>query len=68
MDMIGLYPTWLEAGVGSIVAARFKDPAFKKDDSARGMRTFAKKLTRTEIEALATYYADLSAGPADQAR
>ena len=56
------------AVVGSIVAARFKDPAFKKDDSARGMSTFAKKLTLTEIEALATYYADLSAGQTDQAR
>jgi cytochrome c553 len=34
----------------------------RANDSAKGMSTFAKKLTRTEIEALATYYADLPAG------
>jgi cytochrome c553 len=33
----------------------------RANDSAKGMRTFAKKLTRNEIEALATYYADLPA-------
>jgi len=33
----------------------------RANDSAKGMSTFAKKLTRTEIEALATYYADLPA-------
>jgi cytochrome c553 len=33
------------------------------------MRAFAKKLTRGEIDALATYYADLPAKlPADPAR
>ena len=31
----------------------------RTNDVAKGMRTFAKNLTRTEIEALATYYADL---------
>ncbi len=34
----------------------------RANDSAKGMSTFAKKLTRTEIEALAIYYADLPAG------
>lgn len=34
----------------------------RANDSARGMRSFAQKLSRTEIEALATYYADLPAG------
>ncbi len=34
----------------------------RANDSAKGMSTFAQKLTRTEIEALATYYADLPAG------
>ena len=34
----------------------------RANDSAKGMSTFAKKLTRTEIESLATYYADLPAG------
>ena len=38
------------------------------NDSAKGMSTFAKKLTRTEIEALATYYADLPAGKAVKPR
>jgi len=48
--MIGLYPTWFEPGVGSgwVVVAQ-------------GMRAFAKRLSREEIEALATYYADLPA-------
>jgi cytochrome c553 len=32
------------------------------------MSTFAKKLTRTEIESLATYYADLPAGKAAKPR
>ena len=40
----------------------------RANDSAKGMRTFAKKLTRSEIEALATYYADLPAGKANKAR
>lgn len=40
----------------------------RANDSAKGMRIFAKKLTRTEIEALATYYADLPAGKAVNAR
>jgi cytochrome c553 len=40
----------------------------RANDSARGMSTFAKKLSRTEIEALATYYADLPARQANQAR
>ncbi len=31
----------------------------RHNDSAKGMQAFAKKLTRGEIEALATYYADL---------
>jgi cytochrome c553 len=31
----------------------------RHNDAAKGMRAFAKKLTRSEIEALATYYADL---------
>jgi cytochrome c553 len=31
----------------------------RHNDSAKGMRAFAKKLSRSEIEALATYYADL---------
>lgn len=31
----------------------------RSNDAAKGMSTFAKKLTRGEIEALATYYADL---------
>lgn len=33
----------------------------RTSDAARGMSTFAKKLTRSEIDALATYYADLPA-------
>ncbi len=33
----------------------------RANDSAKGMRTFAKKLTRNEIEALAIFYADLPA-------
>jgi cytochrome c553 len=40
----------------------------RANDSAKGMSTFAKKLTRTEIEALATYYADLPAGKAVKPR
>jgi cytochrome c553 len=40
----------------------------RANDSAKGMSTFAKKLTRTEIEALATYYADLPAGKAAKPR
>lgn len=31
----------------------------RSNDAAQGMRTFAKRLSRAEIEALATYYADL---------
>jgi cytochrome c553 len=31
----------------------------RHNDSAKGMAAFAKKLSRSEIEALATYYADL---------
>lgn len=31
----------------------------RANDAAQGMRAFAKKLTRVEIDALATYYADL---------
>ncbi|MEY4507130.1 MAG: hypothetical protein RL297_1708 [Pseudomonadota bacterium] len=31
----------------------------RTNDAAQGMRTFAKRLSREEIEALATYYADL---------
>jgi len=31
----------------------------RHNDSVKGMSAFAKKLSRTEIEALATYYADL---------
>ena len=31
----------------------------RHNDSAKGMQAFAKKLSRSEIEALATYYADL---------
>lgn len=31
----------------------------RANDAAKGMSTFARKLTRGEIEALATYYADL---------
>lgn len=31
----------------------------RHNDGAKGMRTFAQKLSRSEIEALATYYADL---------
>lgn len=31
----------------------------RHNDSAKGMQAFAKKLSRNEIEALATYYADL---------
>jgi cytochrome c553 len=33
----------------------------RHNDSAKGMRFFASKLTRSEIESLATYYADLPA-------
>lgn len=33
----------------------------RASDAAKGMGTFAKKLTRDEIDALATYYADLPA-------
>lgn len=33
----------------------------RANDAAKGMRAFAKKLTRSEIDALATYYADLPA-------
>ena len=33
----------------------------RANDAARGMSAFAKKLTRSEIDALATYYADLPA-------
>ncbi len=33
----------------------------RTNDAAEGMRTFAKRLSREEIEALATYYADLPA-------
>ena len=40
----------------------------RANDSAKGMSTFAKKLTRTEIEALATYYADLPANQLDKSR
>lgn len=40
----------------------------RANDSAHGMSTFAKKLSRTEIEALATYYADLPASEADKLR
>lgn len=40
----------------------------RANDSAKGMSTFAKKLTRTEIEALATYYANLPAGKANKAK
>ncbi|MDZ4238185.1 MAG: c-type cytochrome [Hydrogenophaga sp.] len=41
----------------------------RANDAAQGMRAFAKKLTRSEIDALATYYADLPAKlPADPAR
>ena len=40
----------------------------RANDSAKGMRTFAKKLTRSEIEALATYYADLPAGKIEKAK
>jgi cytochrome c553 len=40
----------------------------RANDSAKGMSTFAKKLTRTEIESLATYYADLPAGKAAKPR
>lgn len=40
----------------------------RANDSAKGMSTFAKKLTRNEIEALATYYADLPAGKAVRPR
>lgn len=37
----------------------------RHNDSAKGMQAFAKKLSRSEIEALATYYADLpETGPA----
>lgn len=36
----------------------------RANDAAQGMRAFAKKLTRGEIDALATYYADLPADPA----
>jgi cytochrome c553 len=31
----------------------------RSNDAAQGMRAFAKRLSRDEIEALATYYADL---------
>ena len=31
----------------------------RANDAAKGMSTFAKRLTRAEIEALARYYADL---------
>jgi len=40
----------------------------RANDSAKGMSTFAKKLTRTEIEALATHYADLPMGKTSSAR
>jgi len=40
----------------------------RANDSAKGMSTFAKKLTRTEIDALATYYADLPANQLDKSR
>lgn len=33
----------------------------RANDAAKGMRAFAKRLTRSEIEALARYYADLDA-------
>ncbi len=36
----------------------------RHNDSVKGMRSFAKKLSRSEIGALATYYADLPAGQA----
>jgi len=36
----------------------------RANDAAKGMSAFAKKLTRSEIDALATYYADLPAGKA----
>jgi len=34
----------------------------RHNDAVKGMSTFAQRLTRTEIEALAVYYADPSAG------
>lgn len=34
----------------------------RANDAARGMSAFAKKLSRSEIDALATYYADLPGG------
>ncbi|MDP2419162.1 MAG: c-type cytochrome [Hydrogenophaga sp.] len=34
----------------------------RTNDAVRGMSAFAKKLSRSEIDALATYYADLPAG------
>jgi cytochrome c553 len=37
----------------------------RHNDSAKGMSAFAKKLSRREIEALATYYADLPGSQAD---
>ncbi len=36
----------------------------RHNDSAKGMRVFAQKLSRSEIDALATYYADLPAAQA----
>lgn len=40
----------------------------RHNDSTKGMRIFASKLTRGEIESLATYYADLPAGKTDKVR
>ena len=40
----------------------------RANDSVKGMSTFAKKLSRTEIEALANYYADLPANQLDKSR
>ena len=62
-----------QGGVSATPALAGQNPAYfvrtmldyhggaRANDPARGMRAFAAKLTRAEIEALAAYYADLPA-------